>query len=135
VQPEGGRRGHIDIRLVGIVNGDAEDLPDLRRRHGIELRLVQPMLATRSLRRIAKIDDAADRSVGVDDGRIAFGLGTGKACEIAFSGLQTVLGMRRPAHDRKRENEEQAQKNVGDDTLDAYRRAEHCEHIALISTL
>ncbi len=121
VQTEGGRRGQIDIRLVGPVDGDAEDLSDLACRHGIELRLVQPMLTPRRLRRIAQIDDAADGSGRIDDDRIALGLGAGKACEIAFSRLKTFLGMRGRRNGRKREREEQAQKKVGDNSLGAHR--------------
>jgi hypothetical protein len=49
VEAEGRGGAEIDVRRIGIVEGDAEDLADFGRRHRQALLLVQPVMTLRRL--------------------------------------------------------------------------------------
>ena len=75
--------GQIDGRFRGVVDGDAEDLPDLTGGDFHALGFVAPVLAARGGERIAQIDGAAADAGNVDDGvvlavRSRHGEGAGK---------------------------------------------------------
>ena len=66
MEPERGCGGHKDVGWGGIVESDAEDLPDVLGFKWCALRLVDPMLALRQLLRRSEVDNTADSAIGID---------------------------------------------------------------------
>ncbi|MCZ7659256.1 MAG: hypothetical protein M5U07_16010 [Xanthobacteraceae bacterium] len=91
VEAERRRRRQIDVRRGGRVEGDAEHLADLAGRHRQALRRIAPHGPAWRRPRRAKIHDAADGAVHVDDGSAVLGGSPRKARDIGLAGRDQVL--------------------------------------------
>jgi hypothetical protein len=93
VEAEGRGGAEIDVRRIGIVEGDAEDLADFGRRHRQALLLVQPVMTLRRLAGPPHVDDRSNDPGRIDDLGLAFGLGPGEAGHVSLAGLISLAGL------------------------------------------
>ena len=96
MQAERRRRGEVDVRRRSAIQSHAEHLADVARGDEFALRFADPVLARGALAGSAQIDNAADRSGGIDHDQ-GFAIrprdrcGARKAGREGFAGSQQIL--------------------------------------------
>lgn len=93
MQAECGRGGDVDVGRVLAVQRNAENLADLGCLERLALRLVDPVMTLRRLAGRTHIDDASDRSLGVDRHLVALRAGCGRAGKAGHKGLARLHGL------------------------------------------